>query len=840
MTVTEETQIDTVPGLSRKTRRGLASAKIYTVKDAINHSRRFYLKKIDNFTMSQYGNLATVLGGYGFKIPDTIIHEKFSVMVHCLNPLCLNDFITTFEAGTYQDCEIDEVACPKCGFHAKIHKITKVQHESFIEEESIWNDASRELSRLILNGYTIEDICEELSMDPLIVHVLNAIVPLSYETTEILKRLKHINGLLHKCKHPSEVGDNIVKGKQLCLMAKNLVSLGDVKTYTKEYAVRWIPDEDEVLRYLMKCGLSTTWISLLFPRTQSSIEQRYRIHRIKDDISYQTRSNKPRTKVFKEKRGINMRNINSMLTSLSETVFSMLASGKTLDEISSELGVDKNWVGLIIDSRDAADEAIYNAIVNDKTFEINSKNDIVKKTQLNIDQINVSLARLLSTGKVTYAMLWKRQLLPPTINAFYDNSDYFYKEYMDGCSLEYMSYISKSNPDAFRRMLGTYREEKNLANRTDSESDKNYTQAFSRNRSLLRYIKFIEYHFEDLSKDMSDISEAILHSNLEKLKAELVEDYSNDEQPVATAEPQEEKTTDDVVEKFVDIINESVLEAVKDPEDITDLVEPQEEELSKVHTVSIEEREPKGERPEWLRRKDEWTEHEVSIVKSMALNNETPYEISRHPDVHRTPSAVQTMISKLRRAGELPVLRDYQHNSENKWTDEQLSILKEMVIKGCTAEDISKIDIMKNRSVKAISVMISKLRNKGELPDKEKKHIDTRNRNDLWTEESINKLIEMHNNGMSNVDIACELNRTTGAVGFKVHMLRKEGKLPPAESADIARFRRKSIWSEEELETIKRMLKEGVRVRDILPHLHDKKRSQLDCKISELRRTGKL
>lgn len=807
MTVTEETQIDTVPGLSIKTRAGLASANIKTVKDAINHSMRFYLKKIDNFSLTQYGNLATVLGGYGFKIPDTIIHERFSVLLNCINPLCLHEFTVTFEPGSYQDYEL-EAKCPKCGFHTKVHKVTKVCDNSIVEEESIWNDASLELSRLILNGYTIEDICDELSMDPLIIHVLNAIVPLAHETTKILKELERVKILLKKCIKPSEPGNDIVKGKQLHLMAKNLVSLGEVKTYTKEYCVSWTPEEDEVLRYLEKRGLSTTYIPLLFPRTQSSIVQRYRTSRIKNGISYRTRSLKPKkyNKIIKEKRGINMSNINTMLTSLSETVFSMIAAGKTIDEISTELAVDKNWIDLIIASRDSADELIYNEIVNDKTFEINSKNDIIKKTHLNLDQINVSLARLLSQHRLPYATLWKRQLLPPTINAFHDNPDYFYKEYMDGCTLEYMSYITKTNPDSFRRLLGGYREEKNLTNRTDTESDKNYNQVFSRNRSLLRYIKFIEFHFEDLSKDLDDSSESILYNNLEKLKAELVECY-DDEQPVVTAEPQKDTSVEDVVdehveefndiidehfEKFVDIINESTLEAVKDPatEEITEyhgLVEHEDtDEIEEPDTTClddqpVEEPKPKNERPSYLRRKDEWT-------------------------------------------------------------DEQLSILKEMAVKGCTAKDISQVDIMKNRSVNAIGVMISNLRNKGEIPDKEKKKtkIDPKSRNDLWTEDSVNKLIEMHNDGASNVSIAYALNRTTGAVGFKIHMLRKEGKLPPINSEETARFRHKSIWTDEELETIKRMIKEGVRVKDILPHLPNKKRSQVDSKIAEMRRTGKL
>ena len=787
MTVTEETQIDTVPGLSIKTRTGLASVNIKTVKDAINHSRKFYLKKIDNFSLTQYGNLATVLDGYGFKIPDTIIHEKFSVSLNCINPLCLHEFTVTFEPGPYQDYEL-EAKCPKCGFHTKVHKVTKVCDDSIVEEESIWNDASRELSRLILNGYTIEDICDELSMDPLIIHVLNAIVPLAYETAEILKELERVKRFLKKYIKPSEPGDDIVKGKQLHLMANNLVSLGEVKTYTKEYCVSWTPEEDEVLRYLEKRGLSAAYIPLLFPRTQSSIVQRYRTNRIKNDINYHTKSFKPRkyNKIIKGKRGINMSNINTMLTSLSETVFSMLASNKTIDEISTELAVDKNWIDLIIGSRDSVDELIYNEIVNDKTFEINSKNDLTKKTQLNIDQINVSLARLLSQHRLTYAMLWKRQLLPPTVNVFYDNPDYFYKEYMDGCSLEYMSYITKSNPDSFRRMLGSYREEKNLMNRTDTELDKNYNPVFSRNRSLLRYIKFIEFHFEDLSKDMSDISEAIFRNNLEKLKAKLVECY-DDEQPVVTAEPQEdtsdgEDVSDEHDTEFVDILNESVLEAVKDPEDIAEyhgLVEHEDTDEIGELCGQPDEPKPKRERPEWLRRKDEWTDRELEILKSMVLNGDTPYEISRHPDMHRSLGAIQLRINKLRANGELP------------------KVVKK------------------------------------EKPKKQKKNARCE-----WTTTEEAKLIQMHLAGSKVSDIAKALGRSKGSVGVRIHKLRAESRLPQGNPEISSRF--KPVWTDEEIETIKRMIKEGHSIKDILPHLPNKKISQVNNKVADMKRTGKL
>ena len=233
---------------------------------------------------------------------------------------------------------------------------------------------------------------------------------------------------------------------------------------------------------------------------------------------------------------------------------------------------------------------------------------------------------------------------------------------------------------------------------------------------------------------------------------------------------------DEHVEKFVDLINESVSEAVKDPEDIA--------EYHGLIEQPVEEPEPKAERPSYLRRKNEWTDRELEILKSMALNGDTPYEISRHPDMHRSLGAIRIRIDKLRANGELP------------------KVVKK------------------------------------EKPKKEKKTKEKKDTYCAWTTKDEDKLIKMHLAGSKVSEIAKVLGRSKGSVGIKIHKLRAESRLPQGDPEITSRF--KPVWTEEEIETIKRMIKEGARTKDILPHLPNKNRTQVDNKIADMRRSGKI
>lgn len=724
--------------------------------------------------------------------------------------------------GQYLDLT-DAARKSKARREAAKNKATEEETVEVLDEESFWEACSRELSDLIMAGYTIEDVCDELSITPSTFDLINQLAPIRKSTKDILKELKVIDKFLEGI-NPDEGGNKVIKGEQLRLMSEHLVSLGDMQVYSKDCAVSWTPEEDVVLRYLEKRGLSATSIQLLFPRTKTSIVQRYRKFRMGDKINYRsnndpyTQQNRRRSIKLEKikndtKRGIyNMANINDLLTQLSDEIITAASDGKSVDEIAKELGVDKNWIDIIFNNVMGDEAKVLEVIKNDTHFKILTKNDLAEITGISVPNLNVICANLLKFGKVSYATLWKRELLPSSAADWKGKEEQIVEWCKQGINRDIICYMVRSNPSAFRKSLTQFSRKYDIPKYIEMETQ---NRAAGRNSRFVQLVTLMEYHLPDLCKGLSDDSVEIITNNFKRLKEDLTEpiplanepsettesNIDNDfddsfddvketyeqmefcDEPVVTAEPQEDTSVEDVVDEhdteFVDILNESVLEAVKDPADITEyhgLVEHEDTDEIGESGNQPDEPKPKRERPEWLRRKDEWTDRELEILKSMVLNGDTPYEISRHPDMHRSLAAIQ--------------------------------------------------------------VKIGKLRANGELPKKQKKTKEKKNTRSEWTTTEEAKLIQMHLAGSKVSDIAKALGRSKGSVGVRIHKLRSEARLPQGDPEISSRF--KPVWTDEETETIKRMIKEGHSIKDILPHLPNKKRSQVDNKIADMKRTGKL
>ena len=656
-----------------------------------------------------------------------------------------------------------------------------------LDEESFWEACSRELSELIMAGYTIEDVCDELSITPSTFDLINQLAPIRKTTRDILKELKVIDKFIEAIPSAKPSTDD-AKINQLELIT---AFIGD---YSIRSAETWTPKEDSVLKYLIDRGLRAALIQMIIPRTKSSIQQRMsKVHDI-ENISYNPKGFPGVRCDYSKNRSIsndvkvgkfNMNNIGELLNALTDSVNEKLSEGKSVDEIAKEFNIHKDWVVMILEKADTAEDTVLEAIKNDKNFNISTKNDLSELTGISISRLNVICSNLLRAQKVSYAALWKRCILPSTGGDVYDKGDEIYNLYAHGFSMDYISYVYGANTGTMRKIIHI------LNKRYDKERDvAKYNSTASKNRMLMEHIHFIRHHFDDLAKYMGAGCDTILKENIDALEAELVED-DNIEQPVVTAEPQEDVSVEDVVdepvekfddiidehvEKFVDLINESVSEAVKDPEDIA--------EYHGLIEQPVEEPEPKAERPSYLRRKNEWTDRELEILKSMTLNGDTPYEISRHPDMHRSLGAIRIRIDKLRANGELP------------------KVVKK------------------------------------EKPKKEKKTKEKKDTYCAWTTKDEDKLIKMHLAGSKVSEIAKVLGRSKGSVGIKIHKLRAESRLPQGDPEITSRF--KPVWTEEEIETIKRMIKEGARTKDILPHLPNKNRTQVDNKIADMRRSGKI
>ena len=702
--------------------------------------------------------------------------------------------------GKYLDL-MDEANKSKARREASKAEVVEEETVEVLDEESFWEACSRELSDLIMAGYTIEDVCDELSIAPSTFDLINQLAPIRKTTKDILKELKVIDNIIEAI--PSaKASTNDAKINQLELIT---AFIGDYSIRTGE---SWTPKEDSVLKYLNDRGLKITLIQLVIPRTLSSIQQRMRkVHDI-ENISYnpkgfpgvQCNYSKNKSISYDVKVGkYSMNNINDLLTQLSDEIITAASNGKSVDEIAKELGVDKNWINIIFNNVMGDEAKVLEVIKNDTHFKILTKNDLAEVTGISVSNLNVICANLLKFGKVSYATLWKRELLPSSVADWEGKEEQIVEWCKQGISRDIIGYMIRSNPSAFRKSLTRFSRKYDIPKYIEMETQ---NRAAGRNSRFVQLVTLMEYHLPDLCKGLSDDSMEIVTNNFKRLKEDLTEpilpadepsettesnidndfdDSSDDvketyeqmefcDEPVVTDEPQEE-------ESLVNDYFNTIHECIKDPatEDITEyhgLVEHQEEP------------EPKGERPSYLRRKDEWTDRELEILKSMVLNGDTPYEISRHPDMHRSLGAVRVRIDKLRANGELPKVA------------------------------------------------------KKEKPKKRKKTKEKKDTYCTWTTTEETKLIQMHLAGSKVSDIAKALGRSKGSVGVRIHKLRAESRLPQGDPEITSRF--KPVWTDEEIETIKRMIKEGARVKDILPHLPNKKRGQVDNKIADMRRTGKL
>ena len=705
----------------------------------------------------------------------------------------------------------DEARKSKARREAAKNNVVEEETVEVLDEESFWEACSRELSDLIIAGYTIEDVCDELSITPSIFDLINQLAPIRKTTRDVLKELKVIDKIIETIPSakPSTDSDKI---NQLELIT---AFIGDYSIRTGD---SWTPKEDSVLKYLIDRGLRAALIQMVIPRTKGSIQQRMgKVHDI-ENISYNPKGfpgvqcNYSKTKSISNDVKVgkySMNNINDLLTQLSDEIITAASNGKSVDEIAKELGVDKNWINIIFNNVMGDEAKVLEVIKNDTHFKILTKNDLAEATGISVPNLNVICANLLKFGKVSYATLWKRELLPSSAADWKGKEEQIVEWCKQGINRDIICYMVRSNPSAFRKSLTQFSRKYDIPKYIEMVTQ---NRAAGRNSRFVQLVTLMEYHLPDLCKGLSDDSVEIVTNNFKRLKEDLTEpilladepsettesNIDNDfddsfddvketyeqmefcDEPVVTAEPQEDTSVEDVV----DIINESVLEAVKDPEDITEyhgLVEHEDtDEIEEPVDQPVEEPKPKRGRPYWLRRKDEWTERELEILKSMTLNGDTPYEISRHPDMHRSLGAIQVKINKLRSDGELPP------------------------------------KVFKNQK-----------------KTKEKKYAYSE-----WTTTEEAKLIQMHLAGSKVSDIAKALHRSKGSVGVRIHKLRVDGRLPQGDPEISSRF--KPVWTDEEIETIKRMIKEGARVKDILPHLPNKKRSQVDNKIADMKRTGKL
>lgn len=164
-----------------------------------------------------------------------------------------------------------------------------------------------------------------------------------------------------------------------------------------------------------------------------------------------------------------------------------------------------------------------------------------------------------------------------------------------------------------------------------------------------------------------------------------------------------------------------------------------------------------------------------------------------------------------------------------RWTQEEIALLKQLTLQNIPPREIEKHpNIHKKRS--SICNKLHELRANNEIPLSPL-------RIDGWTPEEDEIIISMLNDNKDNKAISIKLNKSLSAVTHHIRRLRDAGKI-----SLIDRRTQNSIWinNEEDVETLKRLIKEGYRVKDMLPHLsHEYTYAQVASKVTCLKKLKK-
>ena len=203
----------------------------------------------------------------------------------------------------------------------------------------------------------------------------------------------------------------------------------------------------------------------------------------------------------------------------------------------------------------------------------------------------------------------------------------------------------------------------------------------------------------------------------------------------------------------------------------------------------------------------------------------------KYRETHKGYCAELSIENALKRNNES---RLTAHNSKKLWTQKEISLLKQLTLQNVPPHEIDKNpNLHKTRS--AICNKLHVLRANNEIPSSSL-------RIDGWTHEDDDIIIQMFNNKETPEQIAAKLNRTKSAVNHRICRLRAEKKLPPEDKTILHSTGQKSIWTgrEEDVETLKRLIKEGYRVKDMLSHLsHEYTYAQVAGKVNHLKNLKK-
>jgi DNA-binding transcriptional ArsR family regulator len=167
-----------------------------------------------------------------------------------------------------------------------------------------------------------------------------------------------------------------------------------------------------------------------------------------------------------------------------------------------------------------------------------------------------------------------------------------------------------------------------------------------------------------------------------------------------------------------------------------------------------------------------------------------------------------------------------QPEKYTRWTQEEIELLKQLTLQNVPPREIEKNPNI-NKSRNAIRNKLHELRTNKEIPSSSL-------RIDGWTPEDDEMIISSLNDNEDDKAISVKLNKSLSAVTHHIRRLRAAGKISLPD-----RRTQNSVWlgREDDVETLKRLIKEGYRVKDMLSHLsHEYTYAQVASKVTVLKK----
>lgn len=438
-----------------------------------------------------------------------------------------------------------------------------------------------------------------------------------------------------------------------------------------------------------------------------------------------------------------MNDLNNLLTRLMDTVSKAVSNGKNIDDIASELGVDKDWVKMIINNQSDSEQKVLDAIKKDTSAKISSKKDLSEISGVSLNRIDDILEKLLKLRKVSFAALWGRGILP-------DNKpDAMIKTFLHHYIHDICKGLSDTNKDIVKNNIDEIMKEFNCSKKEEYKQLELLPELPATPTPEMKPVEVSLKTNTWNEVEVNTLSYMIEHNySIEKMANVLGKDA-------------------DVVREKRYILISSGLVTIKN-----NVIEAEAEEKKESKPEPVERYVPTKGRV--------WTTSEIEKLKTMLAEGKTSIEIAVALN-RPSRQTIDQKIYNLRKEGVLPsVKRNVEHTKQTAptivWSDKEIELITKLTETGCVPEDIAQI---LGKSPTDVSNMVDHLSKtkKITLPPAVITKPTSPPFTRTWSAEEEATVITMRREGYTIREIAEALGRSYTQVNGKVSHLRDSGRL---------------------------------------------------------------